>query len=293
MNPIPISPKYFPDIFRTALKDSHKGNFGHVLVVAGSQAMLGAGYLASLGALRAGAGLATYALPALAFDRFDARYPEIMPKILPDDGDGFCNLQSLQVALKLLQGKESVVLGPAMGREPKIFEAIRKTIADWTLPLVLDAEGINAFAGEGQLLQQRKHPTILTPHEGEMATLLGWNIKEVKADRLKALATAVTLCHCFVVLKGYQTLIGTPDGEIFINPTGNSGMATAGSGDVLAGIIAGFVARSIPVSQSLLAAVFLHGMAGDKAAETIGRRGLIASDLLTFFPKAMEHAKNF
>ena len=156
------------------------------------------------------------------------------------------------------------------------------------MPLVLDAEGINALAGKPDFLKKRKQPTVITPHEAELARLLGWETSRVREHRVGAVEAAVQQCACTVVLKGYRTLIGTPDGKIYVNPTGNYAMATAGAGDVLAGLIAGLLAQKIPLEEAVLGGVYLHGLAGDMAAENLGNRGLIASDLISCFPKARQ-----
>ena len=281
-----LTPNDFSPFLPKIDENEHKGDFGHVLVLAGSQGMLGAGYLTSLAALRSGAGLATYALPQSVFNRFDARYPEIMGKPLPDDNDGEWSKESFQEALKLQEGKKSVVLGPAMGRNKKTFEALLSSLLEWQLPLVLDAEGINACADNPEILRKRKFPTVLTPHVGELARLIRWTSKKVEENRIEALQEGMKKTGCWVVLKGYRTLIGTPEGEIFINPTGNPAMATAGSGDVLAGILGGWIAQSIPWKEAILASVYLHGLSGDMAAEEMGSRGLVAQDIIAYLPKA-------
>lgn len=280
-----------PENFRTFLKKrplgAHKGDFGHVLTVAGSKAMPGAGFLASQAVLRSGAGLVTYALPEGAYQKFDPGHAEVMVQAVPDGGRGFFTGESAAVVLKSCEKKRAVVLGPGLGRSPETIAFVRTLVEKISLPLVLDADGLFCISGAARLLKKRRAPTLLTPHLGEMAQLLGWQTGEVEKAKVQAALDAAREWNAVLILKGYRSLIALPDGNLFVNPTGNPGMATAGMGDVLAGVLGGLLAQGLPADQAALAGVYLHGLAGDLAAEELGERGLIASDVVRCLPKAL------
>jgi ADP-dependent NAD(P)H-hydrate dehydratase / NAD(P)H-hydrate epimerase len=273
----------------TRPRDSHKGDFGHVLVLAGSRSKPGAASLAALGALRAGAGLVTVATGRNAQPMVHAHCAEAMVEPLAETEGGTLSRTVLSPILKMLEGKAVLVVGPGLGTATDVTQVIRKLVDKADLPVVVDADGLNAFAGKAQMLGGKpSRPRILTPHPGEFARLLGRKTEEVQADRVGASRRFATDHRCFLVLKGYRTLVATPGGEVFVNPTGNPGMATAGTGDVLAGMIAALVAQDNDPLPGILAAVFLHGVAGDLAAAQRGAQGLLASDLLERLPEAME-----
>ena len=279
----PLAPDDFADHLKPRPKESHKKDFGHVLVVAGSKEMPGAGYLASLAVLRSGGGLVTYCLPNDAFKKFESQYPEVMAA--PAD---FSKPESV---LKLCDKKEALVLGPGLGRAPETFALVGHLLENVSLPVVLDADGLMAIAAAPKILKKRKGPTILTPHPGEMAALIGGTTEQVQKNRELTAKEAADLWKVVVVLKGFQSLVALPDGRVYVNPTGNPGMATAGMGDVLAGMIGGLLAQGFPLDKAALAGVYLHGLAGDMAAEEMGQKGLIASDLLGYVPKAIREVE--
>ncbi len=277
----------FPTFFQSREPTSHKGTFGHVLVLAGAENKLGAGYLASLASLRSGCGLVSYALPQKCFIRFDARYPEIMPLALSDRDRSHLHLDGLEEALRQSQDKTVVALGPAIGTHADtqafVFEFIKRV----RKPLVIDADGLNILAENLAAIDHRQAPTILTPHPGEMARLMGNEDVKKQENRIPLALKLATKHKCYVVLKGYNTIIATPDSKVYINQTGNPGMATAGMGDVLTGIIAGFLAQGLSTKEAVLAGVYFHGLAGDIAVKLVGERGLVASDLIKALPEAM------
>lgn len=272
----------------TRARDSHKGDFGHVLVVAGSRSQPGAAALAAQGCLRAGAGLVTVATGRNAQPMVHAHCVEAMVEPLPETEGGTMSRTVLAPLLKMLDGKDVLVLGPGLGRGTDVTQMIRKLVQKAQLPVVLDADGLNAFAGKTTLLAgDDARPRILTPHAGEFARLLGMDTKVVLRQRLELARRFAHDHHCFVVLKGYRTLVVTPSGQSYVNTTGNAGMATAGSGDVLAGMIGGLVAQSGDLLPGILAAVYLHGLAGDRASAHRGVQGLMASDILEHLPETM------
>ena len=269
-------------------RDSHKGEFGRVLIVGGSRGKPGAAGLAALGALRAGAGLVTVATGRSAQPTVHAHSAEVMVEPLTETEKGTLSRKVLTSLRRTLERMDVLVIGPGLGTGTDVFHVVRKIVTDTALPRVVDADGLNAFSGKDDLLRgSRSEPLILTPHPGEMARLLGKRTSDVQRDRIGTARRFARAHRCFVVLKGYRTLIAAPSGEVFVNPTGNPGMATAGTGDVLAGMIGALVAQTREPLPGILAAVYLHGLAGDQAAEHRGEIGMIASDLLDHLPEAI------
>lgn len=272
------------------MPDAHKGHVGHVLLIAGSRGKTGAAALAGEGVLRAGAGLLTVATLSSAQTLLVSQcLPEAMTLALPDDGNGHLTDDGLRAGFAAANQHTVCAIGPGLGMEAETRRLVQWIVKDGKVPTVLDADALNCLSpwqfGRGT----PERPLILTPHPGEMARLLGVSVNDVLVDRLGAARRLATAHHLFVVLKGYYTLIATPDGDVYINPTGNAGMATGGSGDVLTGIVAGLLAQTphLPL-EATLAAVYLHGKAGDLANEALGERSLVASDILRFLPQAFK-----
>ncbi len=268
----------FPPI---RFKGAHKGNFGHLLVIAGSRGLGGAAQMTALSALRSGAGLVTCALPQSLGGGFPM---EIMTLPLPETEEGAFSPHSEKELLRAVEGKSAVALGPGLSLHPQ--QMVRNLIAQTTTPMVIDADGLHAVA-QGLAVLKRGGPVILTPHPKEMGHLLGRDAAWVQKDRFAAASDFAQKWGVYVVLKGAHTLIAAPDGRIRINSTGNPGMATAGTGDVLTGMIGGFLAQGITPFDAASGAVYLHGLAGDLAKKRRGEAGLIASDLMDCIPKAM------
>ncbi|MBI5299163.1 MAG: NAD(P)H-hydrate dehydratase [Deltaproteobacteria bacterium] len=282
-----LEPSDFEKILKPRPKNCHKKDFGHVLVIAGSRGMPGAGFLSSQACLRVGAGLVTYALPSKAFEKFESDFSEVMVQEIPDEGKGFFTLKSVETVLKLCEKKDAVVLGPGLGRAPETVEFVQKIVNQIPCPLILDADGLYGISTLPSLLKKRPASTVLTPHPGEMATLLGWQTQEVQKTRIAVTLDAAKLWQCSVLLKGFRSLVALKNGDLYVNPTGNPGMATAGMGDVLSGVIGGLVAQGADAELATLAGVYLHGFAGDLAVKEQGEKGLIASDVLRYLPKAI------
>lgn len=264
--------------------DSHKGTYGHVLVAAGSQPYSGAGLLAVKAALRAGAGLATWALPERLLDAAIGHVPEAMLRAVRDSGTGDWSQTDPQDVLRLAEGKDALLIGPGMGRFAGDAAWLREI---WTgaadCPLVLDADALNMIVDAGGLgaWPRREHPAILTPHPGEMARLAGLPVPEVQRDRI-GLARAYAVEHGItLVLKGTRTVTATPEGDVFVNTTGNPGMATGGTGDVLAGTIASLLAQGREPGLAAALGTYLHGLAGDRAAASRpAAASLLAGDVI-------------
>jgi NAD(P)H-hydrate epimerase len=267
---------------------THKGDYGHALIVAGSAGKGGAAILAARAAVRAGAGLVTAAVPEPILSVVDLGSLESMTLPLPAGGSGQIRAAAGDRILEAAEGKSVLAMGPGLGQEQETFATIRRVSREAPLPLLLDADGINAFAGRAAELAGRSAETVITPHPGELARLLGMSTPEVQADRLAAARRAAAETEAVVVLKGYRTLVATPGGEVHVNPTGNPGMASGGTGDVLTGLIAGLLAQGLGALDAARLGVYLHGLAGDLAAAGMGEAALAASDLLDFLPAAFE-----
>lgn len=263
-------------------RDAHKGDFGHVLIVGGSEGKAGAPALAARAALRSGAGLVTLAAPAAVRAEAAGHSPEVMSAGIPS-GSPDAIAAWLQAQAR---GKSAIGLGPGLGREPEVAAWIRAFVLANRLPLVLDADGLNAFEGMARRLARARGTLILTPHPGEAARLLGTTSDGIVGDRLAAARALAKLTRAIVVLKGMASLVATPTGPVFVNTTGNPGMATGGAGDVLTGLLAGCLAQGLEPEKAARIAVHAHGRAGDLAAEAFGEIGLIAGDLIEQIPRA-------
>ena len=261
---------------------SHKGTFGHALVVAGSKGKSGAAVLAAKAAFRCGSGLVTVAVPEEITAEVEAACIEAMSWPLRPSGKG-----AAEAVARAAEGKHVMALGPGLGDDEETLEWIRAVALDTRLPLVLDADGVNAFAGRPETLRERSAATVLTPHPGEIGRLLETAVPRSSQDRQAAVREAARRSGAVVILKGHRSLITDPEGRIFINSSGNAGMATAGSGDVLTGAVASFMGQGCSAMDGARLATFLHGLAGDLAARSWGEQSLMAGDLLTFLPLAI------
>jgi NAD(P)H-hydrate epimerase len=257
--------------------DSHKGDYGHVLIVAGSRGKTGAAHLSGVGALRSGAGLVTVATPADCQAIVAGMAPEYMTHALTNGAEG---LDPDGVDQVLEMARDVVVCGPGLGQQPATKRFVQALVDRATMPLVVDADGLNAFGADPDRLAGREgRDVIITPHPGEMARLVGMSTEEVQRRRLEVARNFARTHHVYVVLKGHRTLIATPDEKIFINPTGNAGMATGGTGDVLSGMIAAWLGQLLDAEAACKLAVYLHGMAGDLAEAHNGEVSMTALDL--------------
>jgi len=268
---------------RTA--DSHKGDYGRVLLVAGSRGKTGAAHLAAVGALRSGAGLVTVATPASCQPVLAGMAPEYMTEAL-EEADGGLAVDEIDRVLEM--ARDVVAIGPGLGQAPATRNFIQQIVDRATMPLVIDADGLNAFASAPDRLTGREgRDIIITPHPGEMARLVGMSTHEVQAHRLEIARNFASAHRLFVVLKGHRTLIATPDGKVFINPTGNPGMATGGTGDVLTGMIAAWLAQLLDAEAACKLAVYLHGLAGDLAEADEGEVAMTSADVAGHLGDAM------
>ena len=270
---------------------ANKGTYGHALIVAGSLGKSGAAVLAAHGALRSGAGLVTVATPQDVQPVVAAGMPEMMTAPLASTEAGTASLRNLDYGRfdEILRGKTVLAIGPGLSMQNETQQFIRLIVGQTGLPIILDADGLNAFAGVADTLNERHAAAmVLTPHPGEMARLLGITVKEVQARRLEVALEAAGRWRAHVILKGFHTILATPSGSAYINTTGNPGMATGGTGDVLTGILAGLTAQFgvEDWARVLSLGVYVHGLAGDIAASRVGEAPLIASDLIDAIPEA-------
>ena len=266
---------------------AHKGTYGHLLVVAGSVGRTGAAVLACLGALRSGTGLVTCATPASQQPVVAALVPEPMTEPLPETHARTLSSKAVERIVELLSRMDALAIGPGIGLDPETREAVRTLVRDVARPMVVDADALTALTGGLGLCREAAAPRLLTPHPGEAARLLGCGIAEVQADRLGSARRLAAESGAVVALKGARTVVAQPDGRATLNSTGNPGMATGGTGDVLTGIAGGLLAQGVAPAEALGAAVYLHGLAGDLAAEARGEAGLVAGDVADAVPAAI------
>jgi NAD(P)H-hydrate epimerase len=265
--------------------DSNKGTFGRVLVVAGSRGMSGAAILCGVGALRSGAGLVRLAVPGEILPIVAAANPCYLTAPLPQDDQGRLSSQAETGILALVKANDVVALGPGLGQSPAITNLVATILAQASVPLILDADGLNALAGKTGVLHRRPAPTILTPHPGEFSRLVGATIPQVQAQRPEWAGRFAADHGVVLVLKGHGTIV-TDGRRLYQNRTGNPGMATGGSGDVLSGLVAALLGQGLEAFAAAQLGVYLHGLAGDLARDDLGEVSLIASDLLDYLPHA-------
>lgn len=275
---------------------AYKNTFGHLLILAGSPRMLGAAALCGLSAMRSGAGLVTIGIPkSLNLTLQKKISPVIMTWPLPETKDQTLSPLAWPLIKKNLKKYTAIAIGPGLGQNPSTQHLIQRIIAESPLPLVIDADALNALAGHLEILNKTNTPKILTPHPGEFRRLT--NDRRPKTDddrpmttdkeRKEAAKKFAKAYYCILVLKGRRTLVADPGGKIYLNTTGNVGMASAGTGDVLTGMIAALLAQGIPAFDAAKFGVYLHGKAGDLAAKKFGKASLIASDLIDAIPLAI------
>jgi NAD(P)H-hydrate epimerase len=272
--------------------ESNKGSYGHVLLVGGSLGKAGSVAMAGMAALRAGAGLSTVATAKSVRGTVAGFHAELMTEPLPETDAGTISASALDRINELAKAKSVLAIGPGISRDPETAELVRGLIATQQTPIVLDADGLNAFEGCTSELNGKDRTLVITPHPGEMARLVGCTIPEVQKDRLGVARKFAREHELIVVLKGHRTLVVQPDGEAWVNTTGNPGMATGGTGDILTGMVAGMIAQHPKDAfVAVLAAVHLHGLAGDVMRERVGEHSLVATDLLQGLPEAFRRTR--
>lgn len=262
--------------------DAHKGDFGKILLLCGSRGYTGAAALAAMGALRSGAGLVYLGVPEsiYAIEAVKLTEPVVFP--LPDE-DGMLSQNAVSRILQILPRMDAVLIGCGMGQSDGTLAVLKAVMRHFSGPLVVDADGINLLAAHKDLLRGRTNPTILTPHEGEYRRIAG----DYRQDRTESTLQLASQIGCILLRKGPKTIV--TDGKVaYINPTGNPGMAVGGSGDVLAGMIAGLLGQGLEPLEASACAAYLHGMSGDLCAKEIGQYGMLPTDMLNVLPRLMK-----
>lgn len=276
-----ITSDEFTKILQPRAKNSHKGSFGHIFIIACSEGKIGAGIMAAYSALKVGGGLSTLILPESAYKKINSQSLEIMYEPIFDQSRGFFTKKEAPLVLKKIKEASVVAIGPGLGDHPQTNQFIWEIIQKFNGPLIIDADGLNALAKKSFLLKKRKGLTLLTPHPGEMGRLIGKTISYVQNHRLEIVSSFAKKQGVYLLLKGYRSILATPHKNVWINPTGNPAMASAGQGDVLTGIYAGLLAQ-YPVEAQLIAPLllgcFLHGLVGDILAKK-GNRVVMAMDI--------------
>lgn len=266
-------------VYKKRPKNAHKGTFGTALTFCGSYGMCGASVLSAKSALRSGVGILKAAVCDKNYSSFTSCVPEAVVSLFKTDSDGFADIPEEKVS-SLLNSADALLFGCGTGRSDKAVKALKAIIKNSEIPMVLDADGINILSQDINIIRERKAPLIISPHPKEMSRLTGLSVLEIENNRIKAAADFAEKYKVTVILKGANTVVACSDGEIFINTTGNSGMASGGSGDVLSGIIVSLLAQGYSEKDAAVTAVYIHGLAGDFAAKRLTKRSMIASDII-------------
>ena len=279
-----LTPERIRAGFAPRSADTHKGRTGHLLVVAGSAGKTGAAVMTAVSAMRAGAGLVTLGIAQSLNPIVETQALEVMTAPLPESRYGILADTAIDDIKKLAAAKTCLAIGPGIGQAAETRSLVKKIISQSDTPMVIDADGLNNIAGQTQLLKKLKAPAVLTPHPGEMARLIETSPAAVQQNRLECARDFATHFGVHVVLKGAATIIAHPDGSVYINPTGNPGMASGGMGDVLTGVLAGFITQGFAPEAAAHAAAYLHGAAADTLAKTIGPIGYLAGEVMDAIP---------
>ena len=274
-------------------EDGHKGTFGHLWILAGSQGYAGAARLAAMGALRSGVGLVSVGVPESLVRILAGEPPEAMYHPLPAIPDGAFSSGALEPALEFAERVQAVAMGPGMSQHPETQEFIRRFVQRCTTPLVLDADGLNALAGQADALSRVNCDLIITPHPGELARLTGTSAADIQSDRIGIAERYAGDWEVTLVLKGHRTVVASSVDQAVLNTTGNDGMGTGGTGDVLSGLMGGLLAQGMKPFDAAQLAVYAHGRAGDLAAQAKTGRGMIASDLVGKIPEVWKELESF
>jgi hydroxyethylthiazole kinase-like uncharacterized protein yjeF len=284
----------FASLLLPRAREGNKGKYGHVLVIGGSLGKAGAAAMAGFAALRSGAGLSTVATPKSVLATVAGFHPELMTEPMAETEHGTISLRAVGLSLDVLLKNKTIAIGPGITRNSETAEFVRTIVTRGDKSLVVDADALNAFEGVAGKLNGRGRTVVITPHPGEMSRLTGLTIPEIQANRLEVARNFAREHELIVVLKGHRTLIAAADGAVWVNPTGNPGMATGGTGDILTGMVAGLIAQHPQHALEASAlAVYLHGLAGDIASESVGESSMVATDLVRFLPQAFAQMRNW
>jgi len=272
------------------IENAHKGDYGRILILAGSRGMTGAAFLSSHGALLTGSGLVTNGIPESLNCVMEVKLTEVMTLPLPETKDATLSLKAKSQILSFSEKCDAVAIGPGLGQNEETKKLVKELIEEIEKPIVLDADGINALDGKVEIIKNREVATVITPHPGEMARLIGKSVSEIQSKRKDIAKSTAQLTGAVICLKGHGTVVADPSGYVYVNETGNSGMATGGTGDILTGMITSFIGQKISASSAAIISVYLHGLAGDIAAEKKGQFSTRAMDVLNSIPEAFDKA---
>lgn len=277
---------------KTREGSSHKGSFGHAVVIAGSPGKTGAAHMASLAALKIGAGLVTLIIPETLNPILEVKTTEVMTYPVKDDGRGFFIPESFHDIASFAHDKDVVIMGPGLSQNDGVTKLVRRIYAEIDKPFIIDADGINAFQGFTDILKNTERQTVLTPHPGELARLVGKTPREVNGDRIAIARTLASEWGINILLKGAASVLAAPGGGIFLNPTGNPSLAKGGSGDILTGFVGGLVSQGYTLVESTLLGAYLHGYMADTWVENNSDVDLLALDLITGLGRSIEEIRN-
>jgi len=283
-----VEKKMVQPYFRKRKHDAHKGTYGHLFILSGSLGKTGASVMAGKAALKMGAGLVTVGIPESCLPIVARSMVELMTEALPETPERTLSPEALSKILNLLEGKDALMVGPGISIHPSTTELVLSLLPKVKVPMVIDADALNILATQPEIIKALRKPAVLTPHPGEFARLLNLSTREVVDRKLELAPQFASENGVYLVLKGYKTLTATPEGRVYINPTGNPGMATAGSGDVLSGMIASMIIQERDLLEAVLAAVYIHGLSGDIGVKRIGEKSLTAGDIIRFLPPSIK-----
>jgi NAD(P)H-hydrate epimerase len=287
-----ITSELIPPLLPYRHPNANKGHFGPILIIGGSKGMGGAVALTAKAALKTGAGIVTVAIPESLHDSIKSSSDEVIVATLKEIDGGFISADNIKRIIELVEKAKIVVIGPGLGRKKETQTLVLKLIQEIDKPLILDADGINAVSEDKKYLKNIKKDVIITPHLGEMSRITGIEIEDIIKDKIKIIKDFIKEYKINVLLKDGRSIIGDVEGNIYINTTGNSGMATPGAGDVLSGIIAALAAHNMPLHQAAIVGNFIHGMAGDLLLNEISEEGIIAGDIINKIPVVIKNLKN-
>lgn len=287
-----VTKEMIQEKLRPRSHDAHKGDAGHLFVLAGSAGKTGAAAMTAMSAMRSGAGLVSLGIPTGLNPVLEVLVKEVMTCPLPENKNGMLDSLSYLNIMDLLAGKKCFAVGPGLGTDFETKYVVCNVVENSRLPVVIDADGLNCISGNLQVLKNNHANIVLTPHPGEMARLAGISVENVQKNRISCAKSFAQTCGVHVVLKGARTVVAHPDGKVFINSSGNSGMASGGMGDVLTGIIAGLITQGYSIETAIHAGVYLHGACADYLAETKGRIGFLATDVMDAIPNEIDKLVN-
>ncbi|HPN66898.1 MAG TPA: NAD(P)H-hydrate dehydratase [Candidatus Omnitrophota bacterium] len=269
-------------------KNTNKGDYGHVLVIAGAPGFTGAAALCARATLLCGSGLSTLGIARGLNTILARKLTEVMTKPLPETKSGALSEKAFAPIMEFSKKADCVAIGPGLSRDPSTQRLVRKLIVSLRKPMVLDADGLNAIEGCAPLLKRARASVVVTPHPGEMARLTGMRVEDISRNKERVAKTFANKYNVVCVLKGHRTVVARPQGKQYVNKTGNPGMAKGGTGDVLTGMIASFIGQGMGPFEAASLSVYLHGLAGDLAAKEKGEASMLASDLLDKIPEAIK-----